>query len=107
VLEAERGRGIEEAVGQDADMQCAGEAREKRTQPRAVCDYRWERAELGGGCSHCLGDPGSGWTGERRTGAVLVEIGKDISELAKDALCFDLGTEPGPAGTRIALEGGD
>jgi hypothetical protein len=30
VLEAERGRGIEEAIGQDADMQCAGKTREQR-----------------------------------------------------------------------------
>ncbi len=83
VLEAERGRGIEEAIGQNADMQCAGEACEKRAQPRAVCDHRREWAELIGGRVHGLGNPGTGWTVERVPGAVLIEIGEDIVELAK------------------------
>jgi hypothetical protein len=39
VLEAECCRGIEEAVSQDADVQCACEACEKRAQPCAVCDH--------------------------------------------------------------------
>jgi hypothetical protein len=91
---------LEEAIGQNADMQCAGEACEKRAQPRAVCDHRREWAELIGGRVHGLGNPGTGWTVERVPGAVLIEIGEDIVELAKGALRVDLGTEPGSAARR-------
>ena len=60
VLEAERRRGIEEAVGQNADVQCACEACEKHAQPCAVCDHCREPADLVGGGIHApVGDGGN------------------------------------------------
>ena len=42
MLQAERGRGIEEAVGQDADMQCAGEACEKPSSAATRLAALWQ-----------------------------------------------------------------
>jgi len=74
-------------------VQCACEACEKDAQPCAVCDNCGERTEFVRGGIHGIGNSGSGWTVERLPGAVLVEIGEDIVELAKGALRLDLGAE--------------
>jgi hypothetical protein len=46
LLHTQGGSGIEEAVGEHADMQCPREAREHGADPGAISDHGRKRAEI-------------------------------------------------------------
>jgi hypothetical protein len=106
-LQAECGRGIEEAVGKRPGMERASEACEQGAQPGPVGDHRRQGTERLGGRIESPGDPWTGGARRRAAGLAVIEIIEDVVDLAERALRLDLGAEARFAGAGIALEGGD
>ena len=108
LLQAERGCGIEEAIGERSDVQTCGRGLREGPHPGPVGDHRrpsgraFRRA-----ASRALAIRGPAGPEESRTGTAVIEIVEDIVDLAEGALRLDLGAETRLAGAGIALEGGD
>ena len=107
LLQAQGGSGIEEAIGEHADMQCARETGEHRAKPRAICNHDWKGAKFYRCSIKRLRYAWCRWSGKRRTSLPLIEVNQQVIKLPKRTLVLDLGAEAGPAGAGIALEGSD
>ena len=106
-LEAERGRGIEEAIRERADMEGARDAGEHDAQTGPIGDHGGQMPGLNGGLVERPRDARSRRTAKRSAALPPVEIVQQVIELAEPALRLDLGAKPRCAGPGIALESGD
>lgn len=83
LLQAGGRAGIEETIGQHADMQCPREAREHGAQPGSIGDHGRKRTEVFRYAVERLRDPCGRWPGQRGSGLSFVKIDQQIIELAE------------------------
>jgi hypothetical protein len=93
VAETDGSGWVEEAVGQHADVKCAGRIRQQHTKASTISDHARERLELSGGIIQRSADPCRSRTRKARSELALIEIAQYVIHLPEASLCLDLGAE--------------
>jgi len=96
-VEAERGRRIEEAIVQDADEQRLRHVCQHGADACRIGDVARQRIELVDGLLQFTANAGGSRPHQYLAGAMALEIGQHVVELAEGTLALDLVAESGSA----------
>lgn len=107
MAETDSSGGVEETIGQHADVKGACRVGQQDAEATTVSNHAGKPLQLSRSTVERSADPCRGRAGEPGSQLSLVEVGEDVVHLPETTFGLDPGSKSRAARTRVALEGGD